>query len=153
MNNFSSCGWCKKKRTAISRHGSLFCSNACHAKYSSKVKVDLWLSSGELKGSRIPSYVRKYLFDQQNGGCLSCKNDSWLGCSIPLQVEHIDGNHKNMDRSNLCLLCPNCHAQRPTSGSKNNGDGRSFRKPYDKKKNSAVKSAVFLIRKSIHLPP
>ncbi len=27
-----------------------------------------------------------------------------------IQVDHIDGNHKNWSRSNLRALCPNCHA-------------------------------------------
>ena len=30
-----------------------------------------------------------------------------------LEIDHIDGNHRNYDRSNLRVLCPNCHAMTP----------------------------------------
>ena len=46
--------------------------------------------------------------------CDSCKNTTWMGCPIPLELEHKDGNHRNNARENLCLLCPNCHALTPT---------------------------------------
>lgn len=42
--------------------------------------------------------------------CECCKNTTWNGQSIPLEVHHIDGNKDNNDLSNLQLLCPNCHA-------------------------------------------
>lgn len=42
--------------------------------------------------------------------CEICKNTTWLGKEIPLQVHHIDGNTKNDDINNLQILCPNCHA-------------------------------------------
>jgi hypothetical protein len=42
--------------------------------------------------------------------CECCKNDSWLGQSIPLELHHQDGNRFNNALENLKLLCPNCHA-------------------------------------------
>lgn len=42
--------------------------------------------------------------------CERCGNTEWLGSTIPLELHHIDGNHKNNNLSNLQLLCPNCHA-------------------------------------------
>lgn len=50
--------------------------------------------------------------------CSSCKNTKWLDNQIPLELDHIDGNHKNNMLSNLRLLCPNCHAFTPTYRSK-----------------------------------
>lgn len=47
-------------------------------------------------------------------GCVV--TNKWLGRSITIQVEHIDGNKFNNDISNLTLLCPNCHTQTETWG-------------------------------------
>lgn len=55
----------------------------------------------------------------------TCNN---CGNQIPLEVEHKDGNSENNSLINLCLLCPNCHAQTPTYKSKNKGNGRHSRR-------------------------
>lgn len=42
--------------------------------------------------------------------CESCFLTEWLGKPIPLELDHIDGNHYNHELSNFRILCPNCHA-------------------------------------------
>lgn len=42
--------------------------------------------------------------------CSSCFSETWLQQKIPLELDHIDGNHLNNNLDNLRLLCPNCHA-------------------------------------------
>lgn len=42
--------------------------------------------------------------------CETCKLVEWMGNPIPLELEHIDGDHTNNELSNLKLLCPNCHS-------------------------------------------
>ena len=42
--------------------------------------------------------------------CECCGNTTWLGNIIPLELHHVDGNHKNNKLENLQLLCPNCHS-------------------------------------------
>lgn len=46
--------------------------------------------------------------------CYSCDLTIWIDVPIPLELEHIDGNHDNNKLENLTLLCPNCHALTPT---------------------------------------
>lgn len=42
--------------------------------------------------------------------CEQCGLKEWLNQKIPLEVHHIDDDHKNNVLENLQLLCPNCHA-------------------------------------------
>ena len=51
--------------------------------------------------------------------CSMCKNETWLGKPIPLELDHINGNNKDNSLEKLRLLCPNCHAFTPTYRSKN----------------------------------
>ena len=52
--------------------------------------------------------------------CHQCGlEELWCSKKLTLQLDHIDGNHKNNDLSNLRFLCPNCHSQTDTYGSKN----------------------------------
>ena len=51
--------------------------------------------------------------------CEICNNESWQNNKIPLELDHIDGNHNNNVLENIRLLCPNCHALQPTNSGKN----------------------------------
>lgn len=67
---------------------------------------------------------RKRVILEQNGKCNKCNLDKWLNEDIPLELEHIDGNHKNDERNNLEALCPNCHALTPTWRGRNKCDNK-----------------------------
>lgn len=53
--------------------------------------------------------------------CSHCNLDLWLDGPIPLELDHINGNHYDNHLENLRLLCPNCHALTPNYRGKNIG--------------------------------
>lgn len=51
--------------------------------------------------------------------CALCDLDEWLGQLIPLELDHINGEHDDNRLENLRLLCPNCHALTDTYRGRN----------------------------------
>ena len=43
--------------------------------------------------------------------CEKCGRSTWNNKSIPIELHHINGNHKDNSLDNLQILCPNCHHQ------------------------------------------
>jgi hypothetical protein len=52
--------------------------------------------------------------------CEVCNISEWMSQKVPIELDHIDGNHYNNDMKNLRIICPNCHAQTSTNSGKNN---------------------------------
>lgn len=65
--------------------------------------------------------LRKRLINEgiKEHKCECCGLNEWLGEPIPLELDHIDGDHYNNSLENLKILCPNCHAKTPTYRGKN----------------------------------
>ena len=51
--------------------------------------------------------------------CAICGIDSWNGKRLSLELDHINGINNDNRLENLRFLCPNCHSQTSTYGSKN----------------------------------
>lgn len=95
-----------------------YCSKECEANY----RLHQRLSNNP--SSRT---VKNFLLKTCGHVCNKCKLSEWNGLTIPIELEHIDGNSQNNSLDNVELLCPNCHAQTSTYKGKNKGNGRHKR--------------------------
>lgn len=130
------CLYCGK---GIKRHRK-YCNHTCMTNYEYEEYVNKWKNgnkNGSKGGLSISNYIRKYLFIKYDNKCSKCgwgELNEFTG-KIPLEVEHIDGNHMNNKEDNLVLLCPNCHSLTKTYKGANKGNGRyeRMKKYYDGK--------------------
>ncbi len=78
--------------------------------------------------ARNEGTLRRYLLRTRDRTCQMCGLLEWNGEPTPLEVDHADGNSDNNAEDNVRLICPNCHAQLPTSRGRNRGNGRTRQK-------------------------
>jgi len=118
-----------------------FCNNTCKTNYIRDVKIQKWLN-GELSGTKKSGhkqFVKDYLIKKYNNKCSKC---GWgemnpYTKTIPVEIEHLDGNAYNNFPENVTLLCPNCHSLTKTYRGANKGNGRrSYLKKYYLKDNN-----------------
>lgn len=86
-----------------------------------------------VKGKFISSHrLRKRLIKEGifEAKCYSCLNSTWLGRPIPLELDHINGDHLDNRLENLTILCPNCHALTPTYRGKNKKSTKNLARRY-----------------------
>ena len=123
----------------------VYCSKECryaHHSLSSKKQRRCMRCSTEIDKGRVCDSCRKpskhssfeellsdrsrkarLLKEQPHRHCemADCLQTEWKGLPIPLELDHIDGNPSNNDRSNLRLICSNCHSMLPTHRGRNIG--------------------------------
>ena len=131
------CKTCKTEYKVSKNSEGIYCSNKCQGKDARDKVVDAWLSgslsavdaSGQLRSS-----IKIWVKTRDSNKCVLCGWGSINPTSgkIPVEVDHIDGDHTNNVPTNLRTICPNCHSL--TSTWKNTGNskvsprGRSYRR-------------------------
>jgi hypothetical protein len=93
--------------------------------------LEAWLNDevdGSTKSGGIVTTIRTYIKTEFGDQCSICHVTEWMGQSVPLVLDHIDGNSTNNTQYNLRLVCGNCDMQLPTYKSKNKGSGRYSRR-------------------------
>jgi hypothetical protein len=68
-------------------------------------------NNGPRLGKRLIRLGRAYV-------CAVCGISEWLGTPLTLHLDHINGIHNDNRLENLRFLCPNCHQQTDTWGSR-----------------------------------
>ena len=129
MKNCLNCG------KELKKSQTKYCCTKCQTDYQHKQWVQRW-KNGEETGIRgqygISAHLKRYLFDKYENKCAKC---GWSEINpftdtLPLEIEHIDGNYLNNTEENLIVLCPNCHSLTATYKGANKGNGRKDRKQY-----------------------
>jgi len=120
---------CLNCNTELNLYNKKYCNNKCQQDYEYKTITMPLIESGESTNSSV---IKRYLKDTNGAICSECGiGEKWNDKQLTLQLDHIDGNSDNNNLKNLRLLCPNCHSQTETYGSK--GVGARYKK--DNKRN------------------
>lgn len=112
---------CKCCFSIIKRSGH-FCSMKCRNDFMYMERFLTWYYNGKnFKGTHVQ--IKDFIILIDGYKCLECGIAEYNGKKLTLHLEHINGNAIDNSRENLCLLCPNCHAQTPTYKGRNRGNG------------------------------
>jgi hypothetical protein len=121
-----------------------YCNHECQHSHQYETFITEWkegLRDGNIAVDQLSRNIRKYIFEKYDSKCCECgwsETNQHTG-TIPLEVEHIDGNHRNNKESNLKLLCPNCHSLTESYRGANKGKGRKYRNTLKTKEYQDIK--------------
>ena len=125
------CLHCGKENPKSYHHTNKYCGHDCQGAHTRAKRISQWLLEGKDWITNIPEWVRGkdgYLANTNGYKCSVCNITEHNNIALILECDHIDGNHKNNNPTNLRLICPNCHSQTSTYKNKNKGNGRDYRK-------------------------
>lgn len=96
-----------------------FCNNKCQSEY----KWENEFLPKILSGNASSHLCKKYLLKKYGNVCMICGHGPiWNNKKLVMQLDHINGNSDKNFIINLRLVCPNCHSQTETYGSKGHGN-------------------------------
>ena len=127
------CVNCEKKFFPYLSSVGKYCSLACQKDYQYRGRLKEWFTGSvnpTNSNGLLTPWARRYIFEKNNNRCRICgwnQINEFTG-KIPLEIDHIDGNYRNNNLSNLRLLCPNCHSLSSNYKALNKGRGRKLRK-------------------------
>lgn len=111
--------------TIIKNTKSKFCSNQCFQNNKLQKKYER-MKNENIK--IIAHSLRVVLLYARGHKCEICKRTEWENHTIPVVIDHIDGDHNNNKVDNLRVICCNCDALLPTYKGRNKGNGRAYRR-------------------------
>lgn len=113
------CIQCGKENAFGHSKTNKFCNNRCQADYKWINETKPRIEAGNCSG---PDALKRYLFETKGESCSECgQGPVWNDKPLTLQLDHVDGNSDNNTLNNLRILCPHCHTQTETYGSKGRG--------------------------------
>lgn len=134
----------KKIRVLKIQNFCLYCGEACVAKYCNischhnllrENNIKEWKCGNKLgytgKTKQIRNFIRQYLLEKYDYKCHKCgwNERNPITGSIPLEVNHIDGNAENCKEENLEIICPNCHSLTDNFRALNKNSKRNRKSP------------------------
>ena len=127
---FTNCGTCDKPLENGIRQ---FCSLSCSSSRNTRGYIDRWLAgaeSGANANGELKKIVRDWLLAEANYRCMCGWSEvNTFSGKVTLNIDHIDGDARNNARSNLRVLCCNCHTLTPTYNALNKGKGTRYQTP------------------------
>lgn len=129
--------WIDKLNIDIS-HFDISAARGKNSGRNKQIPIDLILT----EGTTLTSSVKRKLKTLIKYECGLCKNIGMhRGLPLTLQIDHINGIHTDNKIENLRWLCPNCHTQTLTYGSKNLKKEKLRVDEADKSKQTATKQS------------
>jgi 5-methylcytosine-specific restriction endonuclease McrA len=108
----------KQRMTDLSLTGKDFRGKSAISETTKKINPEKLFCKGS-KHNR--SVLRKTIIQQQllPYKCAICGIIEWQGKTLSLELDHVNGENNDNRIENLRFLCPNCHSQTDTYGSRN----------------------------------
>jgi len=104
------------------QNSKVYCDNTCQQSYQRQKKLE--------ENKTTPRVLRTLLIKKYGPSCMECgwSKENPFTKTIPIELEHIDGNSENNTIENVKLLCPSCHSLTATYKGANMGKGRHKRR-------------------------